>query len=240
MYYLKTFETTEEYNKKDRLLVPSISLTEDDGLLHFDAVSDVVDLGLTSGTLWMKRNIGATSETDYGLYFQWGDTVGYVGDEAKAHSTWSTCPGNGGYSDANGTSLKAWDSTNLTNGVLNTDVDAAYVHTEGIMKMPTFTQCQELFNETDHSWVNNFNGSRINGMKFVNKTDSSKYIFIPASGHVNNDSFYMVGSKSNVWSDSMQHLGSRQAYEMAFRSNSNYMNVGDRNFGRCVRGILAF
>jgi len=23
-------------------------------------------------------NVGATSETDYGLYFQWGDTDGYT------------------------------------------------------------------------------------------------------------------------------------------------------------------
>ena len=34
-----------------------------------------VDLGLTSGTLWATMNVGATSETDYGSYFQWGDTV---------------------------------------------------------------------------------------------------------------------------------------------------------------------
>ena len=31
-----------------------------------------VDLGLPSGTLWADRNIGATSETDYGDYFMYG------------------------------------------------------------------------------------------------------------------------------------------------------------------------
>ena len=54
-----------------------------------------IDLGLPSGLKWAKMNIGATKETDYGKYFQWGDTVGYTD---VSHSTWSTCPGNGGNS----------------------------------------------------------------------------------------------------------------------------------------------
>ena len=33
-----------------------------------------VDLGLPSGTLWATMNVGATSETDYGYFFQWGET----------------------------------------------------------------------------------------------------------------------------------------------------------------------
>lgn len=36
-----------------------------------------VDLDLPSGTLWATMNIGASSETDAGLFFQWGDTQGY-------------------------------------------------------------------------------------------------------------------------------------------------------------------
>lgn len=112
----------------------------------------VADLDLPSGTLWMKQNIGATSETDYGLYFQWGDIVGYT--DAN-YFTWSTCPGNGGNSSYNSTSISAWDNEHLTNGVLNTDVDAAYAHTEGLAKVPTRAQYQELFDETEHTWVGN-------------------------------------------------------------------------------------
>ena len=33
---------------------------------------EVVDLGLPSGTLWAKCNLGADSETDYGEYYQFG------------------------------------------------------------------------------------------------------------------------------------------------------------------------
>ena len=36
---------------------------------------DYVDLGLPSGTLWATMNVGASKPSDYGLYFQWGDTI---------------------------------------------------------------------------------------------------------------------------------------------------------------------
>ena len=233
MYYLKTFETTEEYNKSS-LICPNVSLTKDDNLLHFK-MFNYADLGLTSGTLWMKCNIGATSETDYGLYFQWGDTVGYTD---TSHSTWSTCPGNGGNSSYNSTSITVWDKEHLTNGVLKTDVDAAYVHTNGKAKMPTVVQCQELLNETDHTWVEDFNGSGINGMKFVNKKDSSKYIFIPASGNAWGGSFNGVGNFGLLWSSSVDTSLAQFAGYLDF--GSDYYGVYDisRRYGHCVRGVV--
>lgn len=38
---------------------------------------EYVDLGLPSGTKWARCNVGANSETDYGLYFAFGETNGY-------------------------------------------------------------------------------------------------------------------------------------------------------------------
>ena len=34
-----------------------------------------------AGIKWATCNIGANSITDYGLYFQWGDTQGYTADQ---------------------------------------------------------------------------------------------------------------------------------------------------------------
>ena len=42
---------------------------------------DYVDLGLPSGTLWATMNVGASKPSDYGQYFQWGDTQGYTADQ---------------------------------------------------------------------------------------------------------------------------------------------------------------
>lgn len=141
--------------------------------------AEFVDLGLPSGTLWMKCNIGAEKETDYGLYFQWGDTVGYDESTAAAHSSWSTCPLNAGFTQENDDAVAAWVSTNVTDGILNTSVDAAYVHTNGKAKMPTRFQQQELIDNTVQVEIT-ING--ITGVKYINKTDSSKYIFIPKAG----------------------------------------------------------
>ena len=55
---------------------------------------EYVDLGLPSGTLWGTMNVGASKPSDYGLYFQWGDTQGYTADqigigEGKKAFRWS-------------------------------------------------------------------------------------------------------------------------------------------------------
>ena len=49
-----------------------------------------VDLGLPSGLKWATRNIGATSETDYGDYFMWGSTT----PNTASQCNWSNAPFN--------------------------------------------------------------------------------------------------------------------------------------------------
>ncbi len=43
-----------------------------------DPKKEMVDLGLPSGTLWAKTNVGAEKPSDRGLHFFWGDTIPYV------------------------------------------------------------------------------------------------------------------------------------------------------------------
>ena len=45
---------------------------------------EYIDLGLPSGLLWAKCNVGATTEDEAGLYFQWGDIKGYTKEEIEA------------------------------------------------------------------------------------------------------------------------------------------------------------
>ena len=44
---------------------------------------EAVDLGLPSGLLWAKKNIGAKAEEDTGLYFQWGMKFYRKNDHSK-------------------------------------------------------------------------------------------------------------------------------------------------------------
>ena len=51
--------------------------------------------------------------------------------------------------------------------------------------MPTKDQAQEMLNGTTSEWTS-ING--VNGAKLTSKTDTSKYIFLPAAGRYNGTS----------------------------------------------------
>lgn len=212
----------------------------DGNLITADSIirklEDFVDLGLPSGTLWMQCNIGANSETDCGLYFQWGDIVGYTGGEALVHSYWKTCPGNGGNTSANTESLTNWNSTNLTDGVLNTNVDAVYAHTDGRAKMPTTKQLAELKTYTNNEWttINN-----IVGWKFTSKTDATKYIFIPAAGHFCDGKQLGENIDGCIWSNTLYTSGVNLTYYLYFTVTSSSCRSGNRGrqYASTVRGV---
>ena len=165
-----------------------------------------IDLGLPSGRLWADRNVGAEKETDYGLYFQWGDTVGYAD---ASHSTWETCPVNGGNSTYNKDSIAAWNADNLSDGLLKSGVDAATVNMGDNWRMPTLEDCIELINNTNHEYVE-IDG--VKGRKFSHKDDPSKYIFLPFAGVAAVGSFAYQGIGGLIWSSSVNSGSPANAY----------------------------
>ena len=181
-----------------------------------------VDLGLPSGLKWAKMNIGATKETDYGKYFQWGDTVGYTD---VSHSTWSTCPGNGGNSAYNADSIAAWDAENLksvtgmaySTKILKPEVDAATVNMGSEWRMPTAEDFRELVTNTNYE-VAEING--VKGAKFISKIDSSKYIFIPFAGFADEGSFIYQGVLSGIWSSSFTPVISESPKDVIYMVTS--------------------
>ena len=197
-----------------------------------------VDLGLTSGTLWATMNVGASSETDYGSYFQWGETV----DKRNSDCSWSTYKYGDGF---NGTLTKY--CTNSEYGTvdnkltLDLEDDAARVNMGGDWKMPTHALIEELVAETDSEWVTGYNGTNINGMKFTSKTDKSKYIFIPASGYREGSSFYIRDYNAYVWSSSLRTADTTFAWKLYFARlylDVDTSNGADRCIGVVVRGVL--
>jgi hypothetical protein len=211
--YLKKFETMNQYNAytadTENFILPNVSLTVDNNVVHYNPyVVDpynghaYVDLGLPSGTKWATMNVGATSETDYGLYFQWGDTQGYTASqvgsgEGQKAFTWNDYKWT---EDGGSTMSKYTGSDGDGKTILDLEDDAVAVAWGGSWKMPTAEQCQELIDNTNNEWttVNN-----VDGYKFTNKTDSSKYIFIPAAGGAENGSIHDVGSIGFVQSSSL-------------------------------------
>ena len=198
-----------------------------------------IDLGLPSGRLWADRNVGAEKETDYGLYFQWGDTVGYAD---ASHSTWETCPGNGGDSDYNAKSIAAWDTENLKSvtgmehsiKILKSEVDAATVNMGDKWRMPTIDDWVELFENTNYEDVE-IDG--VKGGKFISKADPSKYIFLPFAGAIVGGYFIYQRTFSYVWSSSVC-LGSPARAYFIVTSESDYGSLADcRHSSMSVRGV---
>ena len=190
-----------------------------------------IDLGLPSGLKWSDRNVGAGKETDYGLYFQWGDTVGYTD---ASHSTWATCPGNGGNSTYDEDSILAWDDENLLNGVLKPGVDAATVSMGSRWRMPTIEDFAELFEYTNYEYT------KIDGViggKFISKADTSKYIFLPFAGGAAGDLFIYQGSQGYLWSSSVNLDILKGAYSVCYGGYS-FADGGDYRYGALpVRGV---
>ena len=190
-----------------------------------------IDLGLPSGLKWANMNVGAEKETDYGKYFQWGDTVGY---NDASHSTWATCPGNGGNSDYNADSIAAWDAENLLDGTLKPAVDAATVNMGSKWRMPTKEDCIELFNNTDLTSVE-IDG--VKGGKFSHKTDPSKYIFLPFAGAAVEGSFTVNGAGGLIWSSSVDSDYPQAAYCIGAEEPGRLDGAFPRNYAVSVRGV---
>ena len=191
---------------------------------------EYVDLGLPSGKKWAKCNLGANSEEESGLYFQWGDIKGYTKEQIGADKIfdWSNYKWNDG-SGFNPTKYN--DSDHKTQ--LDLEDDAVYAALGGNWRMPTVDDWRELYNNTTREWTQ-ING--VNGYKLT--APNGNYIFLPAAGSGSGSSLYYKGSYGYVWSSSLYSVGSPYAFSCYFSSGG--FNPDSRN-SRCngfsVRGV---
>ena len=140
---------------------------------------EYIDLGLPSGLKWAKCNVGAEKETDYGDYFQWGEIEPHDADTPYDWANYKYGDG-WNFSKYNTSVLYGENPDNIM--ALKAEDDAARANMGGEWRMPTKDEFQELLDNTTNEWVIDFNGSGVNGMKFISKADATKYIFIHASG----------------------------------------------------------
>ena len=115
---------------------------------------EYVDLGLPSGLKWAKCNVGATSETDYGSYFQWGD----IEDKSNSDYSWESykyC--NGSYNTMTKYCMNSSYGTVDNKTKLEDEDDAAIQNLRSQSghedaRMPTASEYQTLYNETLWVW----------------------------------------------------------------------------------------
>ena len=198
----------------------------------------LIDLGLPSGTLWMDRNIGASSPEDAGLYFAWGETQGYTADEVDKAKQFSSDD----YKYANGKNGKltkycnnsSYGNDGYTDSLTTLEVtdDAANKYTDGKCNMPTKEQLQELIDETTSIWTTQ-NG--VSGRLFTSKTNGNS-IFVPAAGYGNNGSTHSVGSIGCLWSSSLSENNTKHAWYLCFDDDDVDLYTDYRCDGCSVRG----
>ena len=197
-----------------------------------------VDLCLPSRTLWATMNVGANKPSDFGLYFQWGDTQGYTkeqigkGDgQKKFVSDWSDYKWN---PSGDGTKFTKYLATNEW---LNLEDDAAHVNMGGAWHLPSPEQINELINtaNTTSTWTTQ---DGVNGRLFTSKKDDSKSIFIPAAGGAWDGSVRGSGVYGVVWSSMLgtDDVGSGQALD--FFSGNVFLCNCYRYYELSVRGVI--
>ena len=183
--------------------------------LFSGGVYESVDLGLPSGTLWARYNVGATKESDYGDLFAWGATEPY-----RLNGT----------TPIDNTDNYARSYANKIQHDLYPNEDAATVHWGKGWKMPTKAQFDELLANTTDEWTA-ING--INGRKFT--ASNGNYIFFPAAGNVNGGSLNSRGSFGFYWSRSF--VSSSFAWRLDVSSSGRDVPTDIRYFGFSVRAV---
>jgi len=160
---------------------------------------EYVDLGLPSGTMWAKYNMGATDLEEVGDYFAWGETTPKTSFTQANYTFW----------DAN---TNTYTKYNATDGktTLDPEDDAATQLWGSGWSIPTEDQWMELFNNIIDFQI--YEAQPRLGQsqytlvaKFITNKD---YILIPGQGYMSGDEFVF------------ESTGLTMVYGMSFNSVS--------------------
>ena len=222
-------------------------LDDEDILIQsvIDSISyEMVDLGLS--VKWANKNIGAYNPEDAGLYFQWGDTVGYTADQVSKDKVfnWSS------YKFGERSNLTKYNSTDGLK-VLESSDDAATVYMGSQYRMPTRSEIRELINNTTLTFIdldgNEYSKEKaqnraikrgkLKGVRFTGSNGNS--IFIPAAGYCGESLLDEVGVSCELWSSSLYSDNDDYAKFLSFDYDgfiSEYSRLY-RCCGQSIRGV---
>lgn len=193
---------------------------------------EAVDLGLPSGTKWANMNVGATTETDFGNFFAWGEIA------PKSGYSWATYL----WGDASNNSLtkyctdSSYGKDGFTDGLTMLELadDVAHVNMGGDWRMPTREEFQELIDNTTNAWVTDYKGSGVNGFTF---TGNGHTIFLPAAGYNDGTDLTEVGTRGYYWSSSLHYSLTHQGRNFVFSSSGIKPSNRGRYRGLSVRAV---
>lgn len=265
-YYTSHSQFTEPTNK------PAVSYCEQEDEVHYhpDPFNGhkYIDLGLPSGTLWAKMNIGASTETDTGLYFAWGETQGYAASQVGTNKQFSQSDYR--WTNDNGSTMSKYNATDKLTNLELTD-DAAAVNWGSGWHMPTRGRCFELFQNTKNGFVTSsgtftqyvwdvhenqasptqitatISGWNTAGYFFFENTYSSvtdaisaeDYLFVPAADYCENGEAYNTGDGGYIWTSVLDSESVGCAQCLNFGGDGAGVGSGfGRYSGQSVRAVI--
>lgn len=180
--------------------------------------------------------MGARKPSDYGLYFQWGDIIGYTADQV-GYGDGKKCFSPTTYKFSINGSQYDYNKYATVGSSLKLEDDAAHVNMGGDWHMPTPTQINELINHTTSALTTS---DGVSGMTFTSKKDKSKSIFIPAAGYARNKGIENKTFTTDILS-SMLSTKWVQYCQLLFANKYGVFlsdNPSERWFGYSVRGVI--
>ena len=182
-----------------------------------------VDLGLS--VKWATKNVGASSSSDYGDYFAWGET------ETKSSYDWDNCFD---CLDDTGDSWGTYKIGGKTSISPTSGYDTARENWGGTWRMPTIAELEELCNKCDWTWTSQ--GGHY-GALVTSKTNGNS-IFLPAAGWRYGTVTDDVGEHGNYWSSTLSSSVSYYARNLNFYVSGDYASDrGGRRYGQSVRPV---
>lgn len=215
---------------------------------------EMVDLGLPSGTKWARTNIGSEKEHEIGLYFAWGETVGYGSDPKDGRTfllgdyKW----GDESYGMFGITKYQLPDGQDGSNGdrgcwydengqfigdgkgQLDPEDDAAAVLWGSGWRMPTNTEIEELVANCNYE-LTTMGG--VPGAKLTSKINGN-YIFLPSCGDRGNGDIHWVGEQGYYWGSTVAKMSNALADMLYFtQDQAAYAHYARRFGGRNIRPV---
>lgn len=210
------YKSVHKVNGGESKPQPSISKSN-------NAQNERIDLGLSSGILWAACNIGASSPSEIGDYFAWGEKES---KDAYGWETYKLCRGSYNsifkYTEADG------------KNVLDSQDDVAKSKLGGEWRIPTKEDMEELVEECEWKWTSQ-NGQL--GWKVIGSNNN--YIFLPASGAASSYRIAGVNELGRYWTATRDE-SNYSAYNLRFKDGTDtiVVVVDTRFYGRTVRPVL--
>ena len=185
---------------------PNVVINKDRGRLNGH---EWVDLGLS--VLWATSNVGASSPSDYGDYYAWGET--------KTKSS---------YTEENSKTYNV-DMPDISG---EPKYDAATANWGEGWRMPTTEELDELVDKCDWQWTTQ--GGH-NGYKVTGPNGNS--IFLPAAGGRYGSSLYLARDYGRYWSSAPNGSNTQNAYDLFINRGYHGVDWSSRDGGKSVRPV---